>query len=100
MKMKVPEYQYTDNPHNTMGAVKIINGDFCGLAYQYGIVKFSEGKEDCSVNFTYEIIDNDKHFPENQEMKNAMGTILVDLLNRNYKDGYDNGTIDTKQLDS
>jgi hypothetical protein len=97
-----PKYVYADNPNNTMGAVRITSGNFSGLIYQYGVVSFSEGeKEDkCSVNFTYEIIDNDKRLPENKDMKDVMGLILVDLLNKNYKDGNDNRTIDIEQLDS
>jgi len=96
-----PKYVYADNPNNTMGAVRITSGSFSGLTYQYGVVSFSEGEEDkCSVNFTYEIIDNDKRLPENKNMKDIMGLILVDLLNENYKDGNDNRTIDIEQLDS
>ena len=99
-QQKTPKYVYADNPNNTMGAVRITSGNFSGLTYQYGVVSFSEGESNCSVNFTYEIIDNDKQLPENKDMKDAMGLILVDLLNENYKDGNDNRTIDIKQLDS
>ena len=67
-----------------MGSIRIMNGKFKNLTYQYGLLSFSEGEEKCSVNFTYQILDNPEHHPENEELKGVMGGILVELLNNEY----------------
>ena len=81
----LPDYRYAEPTINKkMGAVRILNGVFKNLTYQYGLLSFSEGEDDCSVNFTYQVLDNPQHHPENQELKDIMGGILVELLNNEY----------------
>tara|TARA_Y100000034_G_scaffold98168_1_gene120127 strand:+ start:797 stop:1078 length:282 start_codon:yes stop_codon:yes gene_type:complete len=82
---KLPDYRYAEPTVNKqMGSIRIMNGKFKNLTYQYGLLSFSEGEEKCSVNFTYQILDNPEHHPKNEELKDIMGGILVELLNNEY----------------
>ncbi len=87
---ELPEYRYTENPSDdSMGAIRITNGKYRGFTYQYGVVSFDQSSENCSLNFTYEIVDNEKGHPVNQELINIMGTILGKLIDERYEDGSD-----------
>tara|TARA_Y100001938_G_scaffold138341_1_gene203665 strand:+ start:691 stop:1077 length:387 start_codon:yes stop_codon:yes gene_type:complete len=65
----------------SIGALKITEGDFEGLLYQYGEVNFNELDDgQMEVKFRYNMIENPKEIEENQDMVNFMGDILVELL--------------------
>ena len=75
-----------ENPQ--IGAIKISEGNFEGLVYQYGEVKFNEREGGLmEVNFRYNLINNPNEIEENQDMINFMGDILVELLEDQLGDG-------------
>ena len=85
MKNKLPDYKYAEPIINKkMGSVRIMNGDFKDLTYQYGLLSFTEGENDCSVNFTYTVLNNPNHYPEGDKLKQIMGGILLELLDKEY----------------
>ena len=75
-------WELTDSKINPqIGAIKIIEGDYAGLLYQYGEVTFNERDDgQMEVKFRYNMIENPNELEENQDMKNFMGDILVELL--------------------
>tara|TARA_Y100000310_G_C20626194_1_gene786028 strand:- start:1295 stop:1495 length:201 start_codon:yes stop_codon:yes gene_type:complete len=66
-----------------------MDGNFKELTYQYGLLSFTEGEDKCSVNFTYQVLDNPHHYPENDDLKQVMGGILLELLDKEYGDDDD-----------
>ena len=77
-------YEYDDsviNEENTTVPIRIIEGEYKGLVYQYGTIKFLEEEDNVRCNFTYNIIDNPNDIEETQDMINQLGEILVDVLN-------------------
>jgi len=75
-------WELTDSKINPqIGAVKINEGDYSGLLYQYGEVNFNERDDDqMEVKFKYNMLENPNGVEENQDMMNFMGDILVELL--------------------
>jgi len=89
-KIELPEYRFAENPSDDKtGAIRISNGKFKGFTYQYGVVSLDEVDGSLKVNFTYDIVDNEKCYPINQELTNIMGGILTELINERYDDGSD-----------
>ena len=87
---KNPDYRYTESPDgDNWGCIKINNGDYKDLVYRYNLVSFEEGEEKCEVNFTYTIVENCHHYPEGKELKNLMGGILIELLQKRYRESED-----------
>jgi len=69
----------TVNP--SVGALKITEGEYEGILYQYGEVNFNERDDgQMEVKFRYNMIENPNDVEENQDMMNFMGDILVELL--------------------
>lgn len=82
-------WELTDSKINPqIGAVKINEGDYAGLLYQYGEVNFNERDDSqMEVKFRYNMIENPNELEENQDMKNFMGDILVELLDEQLGEG-------------
>ncbi len=82
-------WELTDSKENPqIGAIKITNGTFSGMVYQYGEVNFNEREdEQMEVKFKYNIIENPNNLEENQDMMNFMGDILVELLDEQLGEG-------------
>ena len=71
-----------------VGAVKINEGVYKGLLYQYGEVNFNEQDDgQMEVKFRYNMIENPNELEESQDMMNFMGDILVELLEEQLGDG-------------
>ena len=82
-------WELTDSKENPqIGAIKINDGEFSGLVYQYGEVNFNEREDgQMEVKFKYNIIENPNDMKENQDMMNFMGDILVELLDEQLGEG-------------
>ena len=82
-------WELTDSKINPqLGAIKINEGDYAGLLYQYGEVTFNERDDgQMEVKFRYNMIENPNDLEENQDMKNFMGDILVELLDEQLGEG-------------
>ena len=64
-----------------LSGVKILDGPDKDMVWQYGKIKFDEGDDTLSVNFTYQIEENPNEIEENQGLVNFMGDILMEILN-------------------
>ena len=73
-------YEYDDNvivEDRTTVPIRIVEGEYEGLLYQYGTIKFIEEDD----NFTYNLIENPNEVKEDQDFVNQLGEILVEVLN-------------------
>lgn len=75
-------YEVTDMGENIMSRVKIIDGDYKGVVYQYGSVKFVEQPDDtCLLSFKYEIFETPiVGLREDKEFEKVLGDILTELI--------------------
>ncbi len=83
MKATTPKYEYVDSPVNPeVGAIKILEGDFEGLVYQYGKAAFNERDDgQCELNFQFTAFDKPEDIDlKSDELYNVMGNILVEVL--------------------
>ncbi len=77
-------YEYDDSvvvESNTTVPIKIIEGKYKGVVYQYGTIKFLEEDDNVRCNFTYNIIENPSEHKEDQEFIDQLGEILVEVIN-------------------
>lgn len=94
----IPESEDT-----TIG-IKLLTGKYSDVVYQYGKVKFEEEKTgDIYLKFVYNIIEsplNDDLL--NEDFKNYIGDILVDIISQNLDKGMldEAGTDYTEESDS
>jgi len=59
------------------------DGDYNGIKFVYGTIKFVEVGEDennMGLNFTYEILENPNKIEEDQNLIDIIGDVLVDVL--------------------
>lgn len=72
---------------NETYCIQILTGDYSGVRFKYGEVKFEEDaeKEEAFLNFEYEILDkaNQENLIENVDFKNHLGDILVNIIEKN-----------------
>mgnify|MGYP003128425787 CR=1 FL=1 len=84
----------------TIGALKITEGVYEGLLYQYGEVNFNERDDgQMEVKFRYNMIENPNELEENQDMVNYMGDILVELLEDQLGEGEFRSRVDLDEMD-
>ena len=80
-------FEFTEVNDDLTG-IRIIEGDYRGLHWTFGTVRFEELEEDgMECKFDYIIHDNPKDLPEDQDMINFMGDILVEVLDQELEDG-------------
>jgi hypothetical protein len=70
------------------GAVRIIEGDFEGVKYQYGEVKFIENDDGtCGLKFRYAVHDNPNDAnTESSEFIEIAGLILTEMIDEILKE--------------
>lgn len=76
-------YKVLDMGDDSMSHIRIIKGQYKGLEYQYGAVRFEEDEDnDCAiVHFEYEVFDNpNKVKTRGSELRQLLGDILMDNL--------------------
>ena len=79
-KYKFDDTIFSQDPNSTV-PIRITEGIYEGLVYQYGTIKFEEEKDNLRCNFTYTILEKPKEINEDQELVNYLGEILVEVLN-------------------
>ena len=78
------KYEYDENISvdlNEQVPIRITEGSYRALVYQYGTIKFIEEGDNLRCNFTYNVIDNPNKIEENQELVDYLGEILIEVLN-------------------
>jgi hypothetical protein len=94
--------------------VKLLTGNYAGVSFKYGAMKFEErNEEEMHLLFNYDVIHSDskklgniKALNKNEDFKNHIGNLLVELLSRQfeqdveiYEDENEIGADDLKGID-
>ncbi len=72
-------YEIVDIGEHLSG-VKILEGPYEDMVWQYGKISFDEGDETLKVKFNYQIEENPNEIEENQGLINFMGDVLMEIL--------------------
>ena len=83
-------YAFAQRKGDDFTCVKLLEGDYEGVIYKYDNVKFEELNNNGQVplQFTYDVFLNpNSKDVDNQDFKNYIGDILVELVDQRLKDG-------------
>ena len=86
--MTIPKFDYIDDDVNNASYLKILEGNFEGLLFNYGKVQFNEDEDadEAKLKFTYNIIDNPNECVYNDELVSVLGDILVTVMTEQLKE--------------
>jgi len=101
----IPKFEVVEHPngfHDDHWCIKILDGEYAGLVYQYDVVKIGEDlDEDGSATLTFNTITVDN--PNNCDLteendKGILGGILVNIIQEQLEaQANENGTSDTEE---
>tara|TARA_Y100001938_G_C8067294_1_gene421004 strand:- start:599 stop:997 length:399 start_codon:yes stop_codon:yes gene_type:complete len=102
-EIKTPKYEYVDSPVNPeVGAIKILEGEYEGLVYQYGKAAFNERDDgQCELKFQFTAFDKPEHIDiKSNELYTVLGSILVEVLDEHLEETkeFENTHVDLDQL--
>jgi len=83
--MTTKNYKFDDASGSEPVPIIITEGDYEGVSYQYGSIRFDEEGEHMKLVFDYDIIENPSSFSieeleSNENFHNHIGDILVDII--------------------
>jgi len=73
-------YKFDDDSKIQPVPVIMTEGKYEGLRFQYGRISFDEKEDNMCLTFDYNIIDNPNNIKEDKELVDAMGNILMDVI--------------------
>jgi len=85
--------------------VKLLDGDYKNTIFKYGKVKFEEKNDEMHLLFAYDVlestVDKPKKLEKNEDFKNYIGNLLVELMSANMETEIvdETGTSDTETPD-
>ena len=83
--------------------IRLLDGPYKDTVFKYGKVKFEEKNEQVYLLFAYDVIestvDKPKKLEKNDEFKNYIGDLLVELMSNNIEQEIvdETGTSDTEE---
>jgi len=100
----IPKFEVIEHPnsfHDDHWCIKILDGEYAGLVYQYDVVKIGEELEDGSADLTFNTITvsnpNNVDLTEEND-KGILGGILVEIIKEQLEaQANENGTSDTEE---
>jgi hypothetical protein len=67
--------------------VKLLDGEYKDTIFKYGKVKFEEKNDEMHLLFAYDVlestVDKPKKLEKNEDFKNYIGNLLVELMSAN-----------------
>lgn len=97
----IPKFEIVEHPngyHEDHWCIKILDGEYAGLVYQYDVVKIGEEAEDGSTDLTFNTItvENPRNVDLTEENDNGiLGGILVSIIQEQLENmANENGTPD------
>jgi len=67
--------------------VKLLDGNYKDTIFKYGKVKFEEKNDEMHLLFAYDVlestVDKPKKLEKNEDFKNYIGNLLVELMSAN-----------------
>jgi hypothetical protein len=85
--------------------IKLLDGDYKDTIFKYGKVKFEEKNDEMHLLFAYDVlestIDKPRKLEKNEDFKNYIGNLLVELMSANIETEIidETGTSDTDAPD-
>lgn len=83
-KKKLPQYRFQQSPWDDATWVEITSGEYTGVIYSYGMVRFSLELDIPKLNFSYNIIKSGNHdedvLKNDQDFVIIMGDILTEII--------------------
>jgi len=85
--------------------VKLLDGNYKDTVFKYGKVKFEEKNDEMHLLFAYDVlestVDKPKKLEKNEDFKNYIGNLLVELMSANMETEIvdETGTSDTDTPD-
>jgi len=79
------EYTYTTHPESNNQPVEITSGEYRGMVFDVGRVSFYEKDDQHHIKFDYNVLVGED--PHTEEFNTLIGDIVVDILEREFKDG-------------
>ena len=73
-------------------AIKILDGEYKNKIFTFGHVSFYEKDDEPYLKFDYTVIESDD--PKTEDFVNVLGDIVVDILEREFKDKPDGVFVD------
>lgn len=77
---------YTKDDKETV-QVKLLDGEYKDTIFKYGKVKFEEKNDEMHLLFAYDVlestVDKPKKLEKNEDFKNYIGNLLVELMSAN-----------------
>ena len=86
--MMTMKYDFVpDETDATLDCIRILEGKYKGLIYQYGTVSFNENEseENASLSFNYRVVEEVED-SDPDELQEILGDILMTLLNEHVED--------------
>ena len=83
--------------------IKFLEGPYTGTTFKYGKVKFKEENDQVYLLFAYDVLESPvmkpKKLESNEEFKNYIGPLLVELMSGNLEQEIidETGTNDTEK---
>lgn len=81
--------------------IKLLTGAFEGTIFKYGKVKFEEKNDEGYLHFAYDVIEcknvKPKKLEKNEDFKNYIGDLLLNIIANRLEESNENGTTDTEE---
>tara|TARA_R100001463_G_scaffold87343_1_gene142012 strand:- start:267 stop:569 length:303 start_codon:yes stop_codon:yes gene_type:complete len=81
------KYKFVEGKNTGEHAIQIDEGKYADVVYVYGKVGIDERTNDCRLYFDYNILDNSEVVEDDDDFKEVIGDILVDLLENHLEEG-------------
>ena len=79
-KNKTPKYRFQNAPMDDATWVEITSGEFAGVVFSFGMVKFSQEIGLPKLDFSYTILYSANHIKEELERNDNFITVMGDIL--------------------
>jgi len=99
----IPKFELVESKngfHDDHWCIKILDGEYAGLVYQYDTVKVEEEEDGDGAVLTFNTItvENPNNCDLTKEQdKNILGNILVSIIQEQLEQMSENGTSDTEE---
>jgi len=81
------KYKFVEGQNTGENAIQIDEGKYTDVVYKYGKVGIDERTNDCRLFFDYFVLDNAEAIEDDDDFKEVIGDILVDLMENHIEEG-------------
>ena len=81
------KYTIVEGKNSAAAAIRIDEGKYKDVVVKYGRVGFDEKESECRLYFDYFVLENEEVVEDNDDFKEVIGDILVELLENHLEEG-------------